>query len=130
MNYYHPPSVGDFVWCLFPEITGQPGPKSRPAFVVGINTDDPAKPHVKVAYGTSKKLTNLYPSEFAITPADIREYVAAGLSHPTKFDMKNTVVLPYCDTWFAISPNKKFGSTPKMGEALISLVPRIKSAMS
>lgn len=130
MNYYQPPFVCDFVWCLFPEVSGQPGPKPRPALVIGVNSADPTKPYVKVAYGTSKKLNQIYPSEFTISPADINEFVAAGLSYPTKFDMKNTVVLPYCDTWFAISPNKKFGSTPKLGEALVSLTPRIKSAIS
>src|SRR5213594_4256768 len=53
------PTVGDIVWCHFPELpTLEPGPKPRPALVLSVETREDGIA-VTVAYGTSKKVTSL-----------------------------------------------------------------------
>jgi hypothetical protein len=39
----------------------------------------------------------------------------AGLDRDTKFDLGNTVRLPFDTDWFAPSPNRRFGDHPKRG---------------
>ena len=71
-----------------------PGPKPRPGLglAVGALAGHPA---VTVAVGTSQETDRLYGGEFLIEPADGPAFHAAGLSYPTKFNLRKTVDLPY-----------------------------------
>lgn len=117
MSCRHPlPTVGDIVWCRFPqhESLGSPGPKPRPALIVAVS---PSTHEVEVAYGTSQKtaLSQIYPTEFLIDP-HAQGGGASGLSLPTKFDMTHTVKLPFDSTWFSKAPGfSAHHPLPKMG---------------
>ena len=125
---YMLPDIGDFVWCRFPlDGFNQPGPKPRPALVVNVGQIR-GSPAVEVIYGTSQKLGQLFPSEFAITPADGQAYVLSGLSHATKFDTRRSVFLPYNSDWFALAPGLPFGQSPKLGVLHPSLLARVATA--
>ncbi|MBS1054940.1 hypothetical protein [Gluconobacter kondonii] len=111
------PTIGDIVWCHFPQEMGVPGPKPRPALVRAVST---ARNLVQVAYGTSKKTGSLYPGEFVLDPSD-GGFADSGLEVRTKFDVGNLVTLPFDDTWFAPSPLLKPGTpAPKMGSLHVS----------
>lgn len=108
------PKAGDIVECRFPESEmGTPGPKERPALVVQVEVDpeDESAHIVRVAYGTSQDVEQRYPGEFTIRATDAK----AGLDRDTKFDLGNTVRLPFDTDWFAPSPNRRFGEHPKRG---------------
>jgi len=77
IRYFAPPKPGDIVWCRFPqEKSLQPAPKARPTLVLRVGEID-GHPAVAIAYGTSQKLERLFPSEFAILPADGAAYTAS-----------------------------------------------------
>jgi hypothetical protein len=122
------PDPGDIVLCRFPEKLGTPGPKPRPALVLGVGFSGEHKDSVRVAYGTSQKVDQLRRGEFAITPMDGAAFSQSGLSYPTKFDLGNTQVLPYSDEWFAIPPNPTFGHCPKLGTLHPKLMKRAQAA--
>jgi mRNA-degrading endonuclease toxin of MazEF toxin-antitoxin module len=108
------PKAGDIVQCRFPESkAGTPGPKDRPALVIEVEEDleDQAVSIVRVAYGTSQDVEQRYPGELTIRATDAK----AGLDRDTKFDLGNTVRLPFDTEWFALSPNRRFGDHPKRG---------------
>ena len=118
--------AGDIEWCHFPDHI-HPRPKPRPALVLvlvlAMFDDDAPKFHVKVAYGTSQRTTNLYKGELVI----LREqhgaaFEAAGLSFDTKFDMGQTLDLPYSTEWFSVPPAAPHGQTPRLGTLHPSLV--------
>ncbi len=48
-----------------------------------------------VAYGTSQRVAELFAGEFAITPTEAAAYQLVGLSYPTKFNLRERVLLPY-----------------------------------
>jgi hypothetical protein len=111
-----PPAPGDIVWCRFPELPNRtPGPKPRPALVLEvIDRKDGAE--VAIVYGTSQRVDRLSTGEFAITRlGNAAAYKAAGLSHDTKFDFKQTVRLPWNDEFFAVPPGAPHGQTPVLG---------------
>lgn len=123
------PVPGDIVYCRFPEEeVGRPGPKPRPALVTALIELADGSPGVLVAYGTSQRVDELHSGEFAIVPADGEPYRAAGLSYPTKFDLRRRVPLPYNDLWFRVPPRPTFGQTPKMGTLHASLMKRATAA--
>lgn len=129
-GWFPPPQPGDIVWCRFPEERlPKPGPKARPALVLQVG-EDLGRPVVVVAYGTSQKVDRLYPGEFVIAPSDREAYDAAGLSHPTKFDLRRTFELNYNDVWFGVAPGSPHGQTPKLGLLHPSLVKRARAAFS
>ncbi len=108
------PKAGDIVQCRFPEArVGSPGPKDRPALVIEVEEDpeDLTASIVRVAYGTSQNIERRYPGEFTLRATD----PTAGLERDTKFDLGNTVRLPFDTEWFAPSPNRRFGDHPKRG---------------
>ena len=110
------PSPGDIVWCRFPEQPNRsPGPKPRPALVLEVvGREDGLE--VVVAYGTSQRTDRLSVGEFAITRlGNASAYKAAGLSHDTKFDFKQTVHLPWTDEFFAVPPGAPNGQKPLLG---------------
>ncbi len=127
-GWFSPPSPGDIVWRRFPqrELSG-PGPKSRPALVLRVG-ETQANPVLDVAYGTGRKVDELYTGEFAIYPSDGPAYEAAGLSYPTKFDLRRTFELDFNGVWFAIPPGAPCGQTPKLGILHPSLVRRARAA--
>lgn len=127
-NWFPAPAPGDIVWCRFPErqLPG-PGPKLRPALVLRVGEAD-GHPAVEVAYGTSQKVGSLYAGEFAITPSDGAAYEAAGLSFPTKFNLRETFELDFNEEWFALAPGAPFGQTPKLGVLHPSLMRRARAA--
>lgn len=122
------PAPGDIVYCRFPEELGTPGPKPRPALVVGTGFSRSEKDSVRVAYGTSQRVTELHSGEFAIYPNDGAAFQLSGLSYPTKFDLRRTAVLPYTEEWFCVPPAARHGYTPKLGTLHPSLMKRAQAA--
>ena len=117
------PAAGDVVWCRFPELPRQsPGPKPRPALVLAvIERDDGVE--ITVVYGTSQRVNKLSAGEFAITRlGHAAAYKAAGLSHDTKFDFKQTARVPWTDEFFAVPPGAPNGQRPLMGSLHASLI--------
>ena len=124
-----PPSVGDIVWCLFPELPDfDPGPKPRPALVLSVESREDGE-IVRVAYGTSQKLNQLRTGEVAITqlqhPA---AYALAGLAYDTKFDFKAIVDLPWTDRYFKVPPKSRHGNHPKLGTLHATVLRAVESA--
>jgi len=123
------PSVGDIVWCMFPEMPDtEPGPKPRPAIVLSIEVRDDGAP-VRVAYGTSKNLKRLKTGEIAITKSQHpAAYSLAGLAYDTKFDFKVLVDLPWTDQYFKVLALNKAGNTPKIGTLHASVMRAVEAA--
>lgn len=124
------PALGDIVFSLFPEIKGIPAGKPRPALVLAIVEFEDGSRGVRVAYGTSKKVNQLHRGEFAITPTDGSAYIHAGLSFPTKFDLRKQEHLPYTEQWFRVPPAQPFGQSPKLGVLHPSLIRRAQAAFN
>ena len=122
------PDPGDIVYCRFPEKLGTPGPKPRPALVLGVGLSGDDAHAVRVAYGTSQRVNALRSGEFAITPDDGAAFALSGLSYPTKFDFRNTQILPYTDEWFAVPPSPTHGQIPKLGTLHPNLMKRAEAA--
>lgn len=123
------PQAGILAWCRFPDTPAlQPGPKSRPALIVTVFDDEAPQFRVLAAYGTSQKVTRLYATEFAITPADGAAYRLSGLSYPTKFDLAKAVELPYSTPWFDVPPAAPFGQSPQLGVLHSNLMRRAAAA--
>lgn len=117
------PAPGDIVWCRFPEPPKQsPGPKPRPALVLEvIEREDGIE--IAVVYGTSQRVDKLSAGEFAITRlGHAAAYKAAGLSHDTKFDFKQTARLPWSDEFFSVPPGAPNGQRPQMGTLHASMI--------
>lgn len=117
------PAPGDIVWCRFPELPRQaPGPKPRPALVLEvIEREDGIE--VAVVYGTSQRVDKLSAGEFAITRVgNAAAYKAAGLSHDTKFDFKQTARLPWSEEFFAVPPGAPNGQKPLIGNLHASVI--------
>ena len=124
------PEPGDIVWCRFPERPrDKPGPKPRPALVLEV-TQRADGMEVKVAYGTSKKLGRLLAGEFVIRKSDnAAAYALAGLSYDTKFNLMETLSLPWDSQFFAISPNPRHGQIPKLGSLHPGMMKVVEAAM-
>lgn len=120
------PAPGDIAWCWFPEAGTpiQPGRKPRPVFVIASD-NDPLPLRLYVAYGTSRKLNNLFAGEFCITPDDGVAFEVSGLNYPTKFNLAKAVVLPYQAPWFTLAPGKQ---SSILGKIHPSLARRIQAA--
>lgn len=125
------PAPGDIVWCLFPEVPDvEPGPKPRPALVMGVERRVDGD-LLSVVYGTSQKLTRLKAGEVAIT--QIRHpaaYALAGLAYDTKFDFKVIVDLPWSDRYFKIPPRSPHGNSPKLGTLHATVMQAFAAAYS
>ena len=120
---WSPPSPGDIVWCHFPELPKQsPGPKPRPALVLEvIEREDGIE--IAVVYGTSQRVDKLSAGEFTITRlGHAAAYKAAGLSHDTKFDFKQTAHRPWNDEFFAVPPGAPNGQKPLLGSLHASMI--------
>ena len=122
------PTAGDMVWCHFPDHI-HPRPKPRPALVITVYEEDAPAFSVEVAYGTSQRTTTLHRGEFAILrERHLAAYQAAGLSFDTKFNLGQTVTLPYTTQWFSVPPAAPHGQVPKLGILHPSLVRTVEAA--
>ena len=127
MHWWPEPTAGEIVWCHFPDNI-HPKPKPRPGLITLVKQDEAGMIFVSVAYGTSKKTHQLYSGEFRIAKDEHpAAYASAGLSYDTKFDLKNTLELPYNDTYFSVPPRAPYGQLPKLGTLHPSMV-RIAAA--
>jgi hypothetical protein len=131
MISWTPPSPGDIVWCHFPFLPAtEPGPKPRPALVVGLRTFEDGVT-VQVAYGTTQRTTSLRSGEFLISKVlHAVAFKQAGLAFDTKFDLKKLIELPWTDRYFKVppTPNLAFGQTPKMGSLHASMIRALSAA--
>jgi hypothetical protein len=123
------PLAGDIVWCYFPQdLAVTPADKPRPGLILEVYSDRAPLCDVLVAYGTSQKVTQLYSGEFAITAQDGAAFRIAGLSYPTKFNLKRRIELPFHATYFEVPPGAPFGQSPKLGTLHPSLMRRVDAA--
>jgi PemK-like, MazF-like toxin of type II toxin-antitoxin system len=125
------PSPGDIVWCHFPFLpAAEPGPKPRPALVVGVRIFEDGV-SIQVAYGTTQRTTALRSGEFLISkhhhPVAFKQ---AGLAFDTKFDLNKITELPWSERYFKLppAPNPAWGQTPKMGSLHASLLKALIAA--
>lgn len=122
------PTAGEIVWCHFPDNVN-PRPKARPALILNVFDDDAPEFSVEVAYGTSQRTTTLHRGEFTIlrdrNPA---AYASAGLSYDTKFNLRQSVVLPFNSEWFSVPPAAPHGQRPMLGTLHPSLMPAVQAA--
>src|SRR5438477_9576121 len=94
------PNRLDVVWCRFPETKElDPAPKPRPGLVRRVLKGPDGKIAVEVVYGTSKlKDDRRLPHQLVISHGlDLEE---AGLRVPTRFDLVQTKMLPWCREFF------------------------------
>ena len=122
------PTAGDIVWCRFPDDIA-PRPKPRPALVLAVFDDDAPEFTVRVAYGTSQRTTTLHQGEFSILrDRNPVAFEVAGLSYDTKFNLGQTVDLPYTVEWFSVPPAAPHGQNPRLGTLHPSLVRAVEAA--
>jgi PemK-like, MazF-like toxin of type II toxin-antitoxin system len=125
------PSPGDIVWCHFPFLPAtEPGPKPRPALVVGVRTFEDSLT-IQVVYGTTQRTTSLRSGEFLISKdTHAVAFKQAGLAFDTKFDLKKLIELPWTDRYFKVplTPNPAFGQTPKLGSLHASMIKALSAA--
>ena len=127
-QWWPEPTAGDIVWCHFPDDI-HPRAKPCPALTLAVFDDDAPEYSVQVVYGTSQRTTTLHSGEFAILRInDAAAYETAGLSYDTKFDLRQTLDLPYSSDWFTVPPAAPFGQTPKLGVLHPSLVRAVEAA--
>ena len=127
-QWWAEPTAGEIVWCHFPDYVS-PRPKPRPALILAVFDDAAPQFDVRVAYGTSQRTTKLPQGELAILRDRNRAaFEAAGLSFDTKFDLKQTLDLPYATEWFSVPPAAPHGQTPKLGTLHPSLVRAVQAA--
>lgn len=116
-----PPAAGDIVWCHFPDGV-RPRPKPRPALVLEVFGDQ-APFGVRVAYGTSQRVRELFSGEFAILQINnAAAFALANLSYDTKFDLRQLFDLPYTSEWFSVPPHAPHGQVPRLGTLHPSLM--------
>jgi len=127
MYWWPEPYAGDLVWCHFPDYI-QPKPKARPALILVSKKVKDGHFFVNVAYGTSQKTQRLYKGEFLISQSQNPiAYREAGLSYDTKFNLGNTLELPFNSEYFSVPLHATYGQIPKMGVLHPSMV-RIAAA--
>jgi hypothetical protein len=96
--------------------------------VVKVFDDRAPQFSIVVAYGTSQKTDRLHSGEFVIARPDGDAWRLSGLSYETKFNLRQTVELPFNSEWFAVSPGAPFGQNPKCGLLHPSLLRRAQAA--
>ena len=128
LQWWAEPTAGDIVWCHFPDEI-HPRAKPCPALVLAVFDDEAPQFTVRVVYGTSQRTTTLHRGEFSILRSrNMVAYATAGLSYDTKFDLKQTLDLPYTTEWFSGPPAAPHGQTPKLGTLHPSLVRAVQAA--
>jgi hypothetical protein len=96
------PAPYEIVWCRFPlhESLGEPGPFPRPALVRNSAIVEGGTGEVEVVYGTTN--LKLHSRPFDLTISKASEMDACGLYRATRFDLDNTIWLPWDTDWFEI----------------------------
>ncbi|WP_240155329.1 hypothetical protein [Candidatus Pantoea multigeneris] len=123
------PKVANLVWVHFPHLPGVPGPYPRPALVTAVSREHHA---VKVVFGTSQKTDRLYLTEFVVRKSDT-DFLQAGLSWDTKFDVSREIKLPFNRQWFDIAPTREGqpkSTSPVMGTLPASYMPALRLALA
>lgn len=127
-GWWREPVAGDIVWCHFPGNI-KPRAKPRPALILAVFDDNAPQFDVRVVYGTSQRTTTLYRGEFAILrERNAAAFEAAGLSYDTKFDLKQSLDLPYTTNWFSVPPAAPHGQSPKLGVLHPALMRALEAA--
>lgn len=133
MSSWLTPAPGDIVWCHFPFLPAtDPGPKPRPALVVGVRVFEDGVA-IKVAYGTTQRMNLLRAGEFLISKDKHQvAFKQAGLAFDTKFDLNKVTELPWSERYFKAppTPNPAYGQTPKMGSLHASMSRALLAAYS
>lgn len=105
------PTALDIVWCRFPELGLNPGPKCRPALVRSVAlTEGHKHAFVEVCYGTSKLKSDLHPDDLIIQNA--AQLNLLGLPQATRFELSKTIWLPWASEFFEA---RKGCKTPIIG---------------
>jgi len=127
-QWWAEPTAGDIVWCPLPDNIN-PRPKPRPALILAVFDDNAAQFEVRVVCGTSQRTTPLHRGESTILrERNLAAYEVAGLSYDTKFDLKQTLDVPYTTEWFSVPPAAPHGRSPKLGTLHPSLVRALEAA--
>lgn len=127
VRWWKEPAAGDIVWCHFPDNIN-PHPKPRPALILTVFDDDVPEFFVEVVYGTSQKTNSLHRGEFGIYQLQNPiAYKAAGLSYDTKFNLRQTVELPFSTQWFSVPPGS-VTQEPLLGVLHPSLMRTLEAA--
>ncbi len=122
LRWWPEPAAGDIDWCRFPDSIS-PRAKPRPALIQTVFDDDNTGIVVRVVYGTSRRTTDLRRGEFAILRTrSPNAYQAARLSYDTKFDMGQSVDLPYNADRFSVPPAAPHGQNSQLGTLHPALV--------
>jgi hypothetical protein len=94
------PNRLDVVWCWFPETKElNPAPKPRPGLVRRVLKGPDGKIAVEVAYGTSNLKADRGLSHQLVLSHSL-DLEEAGLRAPTRFDLVQTKLLPWCREFF------------------------------
>ena len=127
-QWWAEPTAGEIVWCHFPDFVS-PQPKPRPALILAVFDDATPQFDVRVAHGASQRTTTLYRGEFSILRDRKRAaFEASGLSFDTKFDLKQTLDLPYTTEWFSVPSAAPHGQSPKLDTLHPSLARAVQMA--
>jgi hypothetical protein len=130
-RWWKQPLAGDIVWCYFPDkLQTNPAEKPRPSLILTVYDDRAPEFGVLAAYGTSRKVSTLFPGEFAITRADGDAFRAAGLSYDTKFNLARRLDLYFNDEYFGVPPGAPYGQQPKLGVLHPALLRRAAAAFN
>jgi hypothetical protein len=111
MNWSQKIEIGDILYCYFPfnKKTMEPSPFAHYVLVIDLDKNSKNLPiYLTVAYGTSKKTdpNDIYQSELLVTEERCSSFCNSGLLKPTKFDLINSLYLPYNSKYFVRNPNK------------------------
>lgn len=87
---------------------------------------------VRIAAGTSRKTTGagVYPWELLLESDGSSAFQASGLSYSTKFNIRNTLELPYTALFFEPPPLRPHGATPKLGSLHASYMAALRTAFA
>jgi len=103
MNRQTAPSIGDVLWAYLPEEGSAERAKKRPVLVLDVERSN-GLVYVKVAKGTSQHMDAHYLGELRLSRES--EWKAAGLSKPTKFQLKRLERLPMTNNWFDLNSHQ------------------------
>ena len=98
---------GDVVYCCFP--TAEGGVLPHYALVLAVEKALSGATFVRVAYGSSRRVSISGALETEFVLADLQEIAEAGLRKPTRFDLRITARLPVTEVRVTGKVNLKDG---------------------
>ena len=109
--------IGAIVFAWLPEkgASSQPGPKYRPVYILDV-----CDGRAKVAYGTSKRTTEIHRGEFVVKTDE-----HAGLAKDTKFSLVNQCWLPLDERYFT-----RNGKLNSLGRLVPEIAQRVVLALT